>query len=121
MIPKTIKLLFSIPFVIIICYVGYLLSKYSSIPDIIPIHGYGKNADSFGSKKFLFLPIILNLIILWFIWMCIRRPDTMKFSFEVKEEDKAKTYYMLQMVLAVIAIFVTIMTTLLLFSDVVYG
>ncbi|MDV7696362.1 DUF1648 domain-containing protein [Chryseobacterium soli] len=120
MIPKNIKLLFCIPFVIIICYLGYLLNKYSSIPDTIPIHSYGNNADGFGSKKFLFLPIVLNLIILMFIWMCIRKPDSMKFSFEVKEEDKAKTYYMLQMVLVVIAIFVTVMTTLL-FSDVVYG
>lgn len=120
MIPKTIKLLFCIPFVIIICYLAYLLSRYSSIPDTIPIHGYSKNTDGSGSKIFLFFPIILNLVMLGFIGMMIRRPDKMNFSFDVKEEDRAKTAFMLQMVLSVIAIFFTIFTTVLLFSDVVF-
>ncbi|MDQ0592520.1 ABC-type uncharacterized transport system fused permease/ATPase subunit [Chryseobacterium ginsenosidimutans] len=120
MIPKSIKFLFAVPFVIIACYSVYLFNKYGSIPDIIPIHGYTKNTDGFGSKMFLFLPIILNLIVLIFIWLIIRRPDNIKFSFEVKEEDKAKTYYTLQLFLVIMAIFVTIVTTPLLFSDVVF-
>ena len=120
MIPKSIKILFSIPFIIIACYSVYLLNKYDSIPDIIPIHGYGKNTDGFGSKMFLFLPIVLNLIILFFIWITINKPENFKFSYKIKEEEKAKTYYTIQLVLAIIAIFATIITTLLLFSDVVY-
>jgi hypothetical protein len=120
MIPKSIKILFAVPFVIIVCYSVYLINTYSSIPDIIPIHGYGKNTDGFGSKMFLFLPIILNLIILFFIWLTIKKPEIFKFSYEIKEEDKAKTYYTIQLVLVIMAIFVTIITTLLLFSDVVY-
>jgi hypothetical protein len=120
MIPKSIKFLFAVPFVIIVCYSVYLLNIYGSIPDIIPIHGYSKNTDGFGSKMFLFLPIILNLIVLIFIWLIIRRPEKIKFSFEIKDEDRAKTYYTLQLVLVIMAIFVTIVTTPLLFSDVVF-
>lgn len=120
MIPKHIKLLFCIPFIIIIGYTAYLLTQYSSIPDIIPIHGYGGKNDGYGSKAFLFVPIVLNLAILTFIWMTIKRPDKIKFTFEVKEEDQAKTYYQYQLVLIILAIFVTLMMSPLSFSDVVF-
>lgn len=90
MIPKHIKLLFCIPFIIIIAYTVYLFTRYGSIPDIIPIHGYGGKNDGFGSKLFLFAPVVLNLIILAFIWLIIRRPEKIKFTFETKEEDEAK-------------------------------
>lgn len=120
MIPRNIKLLFSIPFIIIICYTVYLLNIYHSVPDIIPIHGYGGKNDGFGSKLFLFVPILLNLVILGFIWMIMKRPDKIKYSFEVKEEDLPKTQYMIQLVLIVLAIFVTVIMSPLSFSDVVY-
>ncbi|GEN73083.1 DUF1648 domain-containing protein [Chryseobacterium lathyri] len=120
MIPKHIKLLFCIPFIIIIVYTVYLLTKYSSIPDVIPIHGYGGKNDGFGSKLFLFAPIVFNLVILIFIWMAIRKPDKIRFTFEVKEEDKEKTYYQYQLVLIILAIFVTLIMCPLSFSDVVF-
>ncbi|KFF20632.1 DUF1648 domain-containing protein [Chryseobacterium sp. JM1] len=120
MIPKHIKLLFCIPFIIIIGYTAFLLTRYSAIPDIIPIHGYGGKNDGFGSKLFLFAPIVLNLIILGFIWMIIRKPDKIKFTFEVKEEDKEKTYQQYQLVLIILAIFVTLIMSPLSFSDVVF-
>lgn len=120
MISKNIKLLFCIPFVIIICYTMYLFTIYSSVPDIIPIHGYGGKNDGFGSKLFLFAPILLNLAILVFIWRIIRNPEKIRYSFEVKEEDLQRTYYTTQIVLVIIAIFVTIVMGPLSFSDVVY-
>lgn len=120
MISKKIKILFTIPFIIILCYTCYLLSIYDSIPQIIPIHGYGKNTDGFGSKMFLFFPIVLNLILLLFIWWILKSPDKINFSFEIKEEDKAKTYATTQMVLVIISIFITIILTVLLFSGVVF-
>lgn len=120
MIPKHIKLLFCIPFIIILGYTAYLITRYDSIPDIIPIHGYGGKNDGFGSKLFLFAPIVLNLIVLTFIWMTIRKPDKIKFTFDVKEEDKEKTYYQYQLVLIILAIFVTIIMSPLSFSDVVF-
>ncbi|MBK1895073.1 SdpI family protein [Chryseobacterium paridis] len=120
MISKKIKIVFSIPFVIILLYTGYLLNIYDSIPQIIPIHGYGKNTDGFGSKIFLFFPIVLNLILLMFIWWIIKSPDKINLSFEVKEEDKASTYATVQMVLAVLSIFITIILTILLFYGVVF-
>jgi hypothetical protein len=120
MIPKHIKLLFCIPFIIIIGYTVYLLTRYSSIPDIIPIHGYGGKNDGFGSKLFLFAPIVLNVIILIFIWQIIRKPDKIKFTFEGKEEDQAKTYYQYQQVLIILALFVTIIMSPLSFSGVVF-
>lgn len=120
MIPKHIKRLFCIPLIIIIGYTVYLLTRYSSIPDIIPIHGYGGKNDGFGSKLFLFVPIVLNLAILSFIWMIIRKPDKIKFTFEVKEEDKEKTYYQYQLVLIILSIFVTVIMSPLSFSDVVF-
>ncbi|PIF44144.1 uncharacterized protein DUF1648 [Chryseobacterium sp. 52] len=120
MIPKHIKLLFCVPFVIIVCYTAYLLTRYNSIPDIIPIHGYGGKNDGFGSKLFLFAPIVLNLAILAFIWRIIRKPDKIKFTFEVKEEDKERTSSQYQLVLIILAIFVTIIMSPLSFSDVVF-
>lgn len=120
MIPKHIKLLFCIPFLIIIGYSIYLISRYSSIPEIIPIHGYGGKNDGSGSKLFLFAPILLNIIILIFIWLIIRRPDKIKFTFEVKEDDQAKTYSQYQLVLIILAIFVTIIMSPLSFSGVVF-
>ncbi|MDH6251322.1 hypothetical protein M2347_001049 [Chryseobacterium sp. H1D6B] len=120
MVPKNIKVLFCIPFVIIIGYTIYLLGKYSSIPEIIPIHGYGKNTGGTGSKLFLFLPVLLNLVILLFAWRIISRPDKINYTFEIKEEDRSKTYYMVQLVLVVVSIGLTICTSCLLFSDVVY-
>lgn len=120
MIPKSIQYLFSIPFIIIVCYTVYLLTKYNSIPEIIPIHGYGKATGGSGSKLFLFSPIVLNLIILLFIWRVIKNPGKINFTFETKEEDHGKVDFSVQLVLVIIAIFVTVFTTLLLFSDVVY-
>ncbi|KMQ66887.1 hypothetical protein ACM46_05150 [Chryseobacterium angstadtii] len=120
MIPKHIKLLFCIPFVIIISYTVYLLTRYAALPEIIPIHGYGGKNDGYGSKLFLFAPIILNLAILYFIWLIIRKPDTIKFTFEVKEEDQEKTYHQYQLVLIILALFVTIIMSPLSFSDIVF-
>lgn len=120
MIPKHIKLLFSIPFLIIIGYAVYLSMVYSSVPDTIPIHSYGKSENSYGSKVFLFVPIILNLVILAFIWRIIRRPDKINFTFEISEEDREKTYHTTQLVLVILAIFVTILMGPLSFSDIVY-
>lgn len=120
MIPKHIKLLFCVPFIIIIGYTAYLLTVYDAIPDTIPIHGYGGKNDGSGSKLFLFVPVILNLAILAFIWLMIRKPDKIKFTFEVKDEDKAKTYYQYQLVLVILAIFVTIIMGPLSFSDIVF-
>ncbi|WP_137904762.1 hypothetical protein [Chryseobacterium sp. 2VB] len=120
MIPKYIRLLFCIPFVIIICYSVYLCSVYSSIPETIIIHGYGSMKDSYGSKLFLVFPVLMNLAVLVFIWLIIRRPDRIKFTFEMKEEEKEKTYRITQLALVIIAIFVTIMMTPLSFSDVVF-
>ena len=120
MIPNNIRLLFCIPFVIIISYTLYLLNVYSSIPEIIPIHGYGGKNDGFGSKLFLFVPILLNLAILLFIWLIIRKPEKIRYSFEVKEEDLQKTHYIIQIVMIILAIFVTIVMSPLSFSDVVY-
>ncbi|SHE38763.1 hypothetical protein [Chryseobacterium vrystaatense] len=120
MIPKHIKFLFCIPFIIIIAYTAYLLSRYNSIPDIIHIPGYGGKNDGFGSKLFLFVPIVLNLAILAFIWLIIRKPDKIKFTFEGKEEDQEKTYAQYQLVLIILALFVTLIMSPLSFSDVVF-
>ncbi len=120
MIPKYIKLLFCIPFIIIICYSVYLCTVYNSIPDIIAIHGYGNMKDNYGSKIFLVMPVLMNLVILIFIWLIIRRPDKIKFTFEIDESEKEKTYHITQLALVIIAIFVTIMMTPLSFSDIVY-
>lgn len=119
MIPKPIKWLFAVPFIIIISYTVYLLTIYHSIPDIIPIHGYGGKNDGSGSKLFIFAPIILNFIILGFIWLIIRKPDKIKFTFEVGE-DQAKIYYQYQLVLVILAVFVTMIMSPLSFSDVVF-
>ncbi|AYZ14092.1 hypothetical protein EGY05_20085 [Chryseobacterium arthrosphaerae] len=120
MIPKSVKLLFIIPFVIIIGYSVYLCTVYSSIPDTIPVRSFGNSKESYGSKIFLFLPILLNLIILFFIWRIIRRPDKINFTFEIREEDREKTYYTTQLVMVILAIFVTILMGPLSFADVVY-
>ncbi|ANF50985.1 hypothetical protein A0O34_10855 [Chryseobacterium glaciei] len=120
MIPKSIRYLFSIPFIIIVCYSVYLLSRYNSIPEIIPIHGYGRSTGGSGSKLFLFSPIILNMIILLFIWRIIKNPGKINFTFENKDENYKKETFTVQLVLVIIAIFITVFTTLLLFSDVVY-
>ncbi|THV62802.1 hypothetical protein [Chryseobacterium candidae] len=120
MIPKYIKLLFCIPFLIIICHSVYLCTVYSSIPDIIPIHGYGNMKDNDGSKIFVVFPVLMNLAVLLFIWLIIRRPDKIKFTFEINEDEKEKTYRITQLALVIIAIFVTIMMTPLSFYDVVY-
>lgn len=120
MIPKYIKLLFCIPFVIIICHSVYLCAVYSSIPDTITIHGYGNMKDNYGNKIFVVFPILMNLAVLVFIWLIIRRPDKIKFTFEIKDDEKEKTYHITQLALVIIAIFVTIMMTPLSFADVVY-
>ncbi|AZA81043.1 hypothetical protein C1637_00215 [Chryseobacterium lactis] len=120
MIPKYIKLLFCIPVLIIICYFIYLCTVYQSVPDVITIHSYGNNPDLSGSKMFLFLPILLNVVILVFTWRIISRPDKIKFTFEISENEKGKVYHTTQLALVIIAIFVTIMMGPLSFSDVVY-
>lgn len=120
MIPKYIKLLFCIPFVIIICYSVYLCTVYSSIPDTITIHGYGSMKDNYGSKIFLVFPVLMNLAVLLFIWLIIRRPDKIKFTFEINEEEREKIYHITQLALVIISIFVTIMMTPLSFADVAF-
>jgi hypothetical protein len=76
--------------------------------------------DNYGSKIFLVFPVLMNLAVLIFIWLIIRRPDKIKFTFEINENEREKTYHITQLALVIIAIFVTIMMTPLSFSDVVY-
>ncbi|WP_374464545.1 hypothetical protein [Chryseobacterium sp.] len=76
--------------------------------------------DNYGSKIFLVFPVLMNLAVLVFIWLIIRRPDKIKFTFEINENEREKTYHITQLALVIIAIFVTIMMTPLSFSDVVY-
>ncbi|MBV8325838.1 DUF1648 domain-containing protein [Chryseobacterium sp.] len=120
MIPKHIKFLFCIPVLIIIGYFIYLCVVYGSIPETIPIHSYGNNPDLYGSKVFLFLPVLLNIAILIFTWRIIKRPDKIAFTFEIKEDEKEKIYHTTQLALVILAVFVTIMMSPLSFSDVVY-
>ncbi len=117
---KKIKNLFLVPFLIIAIYLIFIFLKYDSIPDIIPIHGRGEKADSFGSKKFLFLPIIINLIFLFFVWLIIRNPKKMIKISNLDDNNKDEIYHNIQLILVIIALFFTIITTCLLFSDVVY-
>jgi len=76
--------------------------------------------DNYGSKIFVVFPVLMNLAVLLFIWLIIRRPDKIKFTFEIKEDEREKIYHITQLALVIIAIFVTIMMTPLAFSDIVY-
>lgn len=120
MIPRYIKVLFVVPFAITICYFVYLCTVYSSVPEVIPIHSFGNNKDSYGNKIFLFLPIILNIIALMLIWRIIRRPDKIKFTFEIKEAEQEKIYHTTQLALVVFAIFISVMMGPLSFADVIF-
>ncbi|QIY92010.1 DUF1648 domain-containing protein [Chryseobacterium gallinarum] len=120
MIPRYIKLLFCIPIAVLLCYTVYLCTVYGSVPETIPIHSYGNNPDNYGHKIFLFLPVLLNIVVLILVWRIISRPDKIKFTFEISANDRTKVYHTTQLALVIIAIFVTIMMGPLSFSDVVY-
>lgn len=119
MVSKKIKLLFCIPCGIVLLYSIYLLSKYSIIPNIIPIHGYGEKADIYGSKYYLFLTIAINIILLIFIWYLIKNPNKMNLPIEITDNNKEKIFQNIQIFLVYLAIFITIIFCYL-FNDVVY-
>lgn len=61
---KLYQLLYFASVTILALYVVYLLSIYSNIPQIIPIHYSGKTADGFGDKSFVWLEVGLNAVLL---------------------------------------------------------
>lgn len=119
MVSKKIKLLFCIPWGILLFYTIYLLSKYNIIPDIIPIHGYHEKADIYGSKIYLFLTIGINVLLLIFIGYLIKNPQKVNQPFDITDNNKDKVYQNIQIFLICTAIIITIIFCYL-FHDVVY-
>lgn len=119
MVSKKIKLLFCIPCGIVLLYSIYVLNKYNIISNVIPIHGYGKKADIYGSKYYLFLTITINIILLIFIWYLIKNPHKINTPIEITDNNKVKAFQNIQIFLVSLAILITIIFCYL-FNDVVY-
>lgn len=114
---KKIVLLYNVSLIVLLSYIIFLLFRYDNIPDTIIIHRKGENF-SYGSKLFLFLPIIINILFLIFIWFVIKYPKKM-----IKLSDKSgdESYEKMQLIIVSISTIVTIIYTYILFSDVVYN
>lgn len=71
------KIIFSISVFLLFVYIIILSVQFSSIQQIIPIHYSGDGADGFGSKNFLWLEVVLNILLLCFLALPIFFPEKM--------------------------------------------
>ena len=114
---KKIAFLYSISLIVLLSYIIFLLYKYDSISTTIVIHRYGKNV-SYGSKLFLFLPIIINMFFVTLVWFVIKYPKRM---IKLPNNSDDASYERMQLIIVIISTIATIIYTYILFSDVIYN
>jgi len=119
MVSKKVKSLFCIPCLIVLIYTSYVTYRYSSIPEIIPIHGYGNNVDGYGNKIYLYLTIGLNILLLLLIWVLIKIPHKLNLPIEINNDNKESIFQNIQISLVVIATIITVIFCIL-FKNVVF-
>lgn len=71
------KIIFSFSVFLFLSYIVFLIIRFPSIQEKIPIHYSSEGADGFGSKMFLWLEAGINAIILFFIGLVIFFPQKM--------------------------------------------
>lgn len=113
---QRLKLLFSISVIILISYVFLLSYKYAGLPERILIKNL-KNQIDYGDKILLFLPIIINVIILLLVWRAIKHLRKM-----IKLDNTAgeKDYIKIQFTIVVASVIFTLISTYILFFETVF-
>lgn len=110
---KKIKLFYLLPIGIVTLYTFYLLYNFEKIPNIVPIYGYGDNAK-FGKKIFMFFPVLLNYLILIFIWFLIKNPRKLNLSVKIDDNKYKEGFYVkIQIALIVLSTIFSIIFCLL--------
>lgn len=111
---KMTKIIFIISILIVVSYSVFLTAKYPKIPEIIPIHRLG-NEVSYGPKKYLYIPIMINLLFLLVVGIMINSPKKW-----IKINSAEITYESISLIIVCISLIFTIVMCLVLFSNVVY-
>ncbi|MDA8692792.1 DUF1648 domain-containing protein [Saprospiraceae bacterium] len=72
---------------------AYAYLKYSELPDQIPIHFNSKEeADSYGSKTFIWFLPILSIALYVLLTVVSRYPHTFNYTVKINEENAKKQY-----------------------------
>lgn len=114
---KKVKILYLIPIGIVVLYTFYLLYKFENIPDLIRIYGYGDKAK-FGKKILMFVPILLNALILIWIGFLMKNPKNL--NLPIKNDDNKELDTKIQISLIVLSTIISVIFCLL-FIDVFKG
>ncbi|OIV43134.1 hypothetical protein BKM63_02665 [Flavobacterium johnsoniae] len=98
-----------------------LIENYNKISDIVPSHiDITGKIDQYSNKKSLIVITIVNIIILSFIWLLIKKPHLANYPLEITEVNKVSIYKKMQVFLAIIAIITTSAFSYLIFKTVHY-
>ncbi len=108
------KIIYIISILIAVLYLVFLTAKYPKIPEIIPIHRLG-NEISYGTKKYLYIPVMINLLFLLVVGIMINSPKKW-----IKIDPTEITYETISLIIACISLIFTIVMSLILFGNIVY-
>lgn len=83
----------SLTVVVLIFFWGVSILYYPSLADEIPIHfDYKGEVDSYANKKTIFLLPLIGTMIVGFLTLVSKNPETFNYSVEITEENAERQY-----------------------------
>ena len=119
MVSKKIKILYLISVSVFVSYFIFLLYNYSGISEIVASHINIKGEiDGYGSKKYLFVSSGINFIMLLFIGLLIKNPQSANYPIEINDSNRDSVYKKMQFFLSILSIIVTAIFSYMIFNAV---
>lgn len=107
---------------VLLTYSGILYLDYSNVPNTIPTHiNYSGEIDSWGSKNSLWIAICVNMLLLLLVWVAIKFPRYWNYPYEMIKEKKNKFIEKFRLVLATMAVFISIAFSTMIFNAMSYS
>ncbi|MFN3755642.1 MAG: DUF1648 domain-containing protein [Flavobacterium sp.] len=79
--------------VLLVCFWGISIFYYPSLADEIPIHfDYKGEVDNYANKETIFLLPLIGTILVGFLTLVSKNPETFNYSVEITEENAERQY-----------------------------
>lgn len=108
-IPKTPldHLLEALPFLLVAVQFIFIIQHYPDLPDSMPRHFDGSGQpDAYGDKSIIWLPPIINLILVAGMIYLARFPHILNYLTEITEQNAAIQYRLAQRMLRFLAVLI---------------
>ena len=113
------KLLKGISIVILLFGVGYLILKYNTLPNVIPVHFNGSGIpDRWASKWQLWLLPLISTILLLGLFYLMRFPHKLNYLQTITQDNALKQYTLAVRLLQLLTLYIQVLFAFLIYKTI---